>query len=407
MIKLRDYQERLSSEASVILEKYWIVLLSAEVRTGKTFMALATIKKSWYKNALFLTKKKAISSIEDDYQHYKNDFNLTITNYENIHNIEWTFDIVVCDEVHWKTAWFPKPNKAYKAIKKDYHKIPKILLSWTPLIESASKAYPIFSLYKDWPWKEYANFYKWFKIYWIPKKIYTAYWETADYKTVKYDDVIDKLKHLILTFTQKEAWFDTEITEHILEVDMKPETYAMADRIVRDKVIEWKNDVLIADTWAKLQSVLCQLYSGTIKLDSWNAIIIDDTKAKFVKNYFKGKKIAIMYNFIKEKELLMNVFWDTITDDLEEFKTTNKSFLWQIVSTREWVSLREADALIFYNMPFSWTSFVQWRDRLSHMERLENNVYIICAKWWIEKKIYDVVRKKQTFSNKIFKTHYA
>jgi hypothetical protein len=74
----------------------------------------------------------------------------------------------------------------------------------------------------------------------------------------------------------------------------------------------------------------------------------------------------------------------------------------QIVANREWISLREADALVFYNIPFSWTSFVQWRDRLSYLWRKENNVYFVCADWWLEEKILKVVREKKNFTSKIF-----
>jgi hypothetical protein len=184
---------------------------------------------------------------------------------------------------------------------------------------------------------------------------------------------------------------------------MKDETYKIIDKLKKDKVIIWENDTLLADTSVKLQICLHELYSWTIKLESWKAIITDYSKWEFIKKYFEWKKIAIMYNFVKEKELLKDIFWENITDDLEEFNKTNKNYFWQIVSNREGVSLKEADALIFYNIPFSWTSFVQWRDRMSYLWRKENNVYIICAEWWIEEKIYKVVKEKQNFTNKIFK----
>lgn len=406
MIKLRDYQEEISDKAADKLRKLKIVMLAMSVRTWKTFTALATIEKYWAKNVLFLTKKKAISSIEDDYSHYKDKFNLTVINYESVHKVEWKFDLLVCDESHWTLSWFPKPSKTNKEVKKRFSKLPLILLSWTPLIESAWKAYPQFNISENSPFKKYTNFYKWFKDYWIPKQIRTAYWMAMDYSETKYDDIMEVLNPYIITYTQKEAWFTTEINEQVLEVEMKPETYWLIKRLIKDRVIEWENDTILADTWVKLQICLHQMFSWTIKLESWNAITIDETKARFIYKKFKWKKIAIMYNFIQEKVLLKEIFWDSITDDLQEFKTTNKSYMGQIVSTREWVSLREADALIFYNIPFSWVSYVQWRDRLSYMWRKENNVYIIAAKRGIEKKIYKVVKNKQTFSNKIFKKEF-
>ena len=45
------------------MNNYKIVYIAAEVRTGKSLMALLTAKKFGAKKVLFLTKKKAIDSI--------------------------------------------------------------------------------------------------------------------------------------------------------------------------------------------------------------------------------------------------------------------------------------------------------------------------------------------------------
>jgi len=62
-MKLRDYQIDIAQQAAKILKEKYIVYISAEVRTGKTLMALNTCKLYNAKNVLFLTKKKAIDSI--------------------------------------------------------------------------------------------------------------------------------------------------------------------------------------------------------------------------------------------------------------------------------------------------------------------------------------------------------
>ena len=66
-MKLRPYQEKLSTKAVEILNQKKIVYLAMEVRTGKTLTALNTAKLFGATNVLFLTKKKAISSIQWDY----------------------------------------------------------------------------------------------------------------------------------------------------------------------------------------------------------------------------------------------------------------------------------------------------------------------------------------------------
>ena len=74
MYKLRDYQVNLSSKANDILTKYKIVYLAMEVRTGKTLTALKTAELYGAQKVLFLTKKKAISGIYEDYLNFKFDF---------------------------------------------------------------------------------------------------------------------------------------------------------------------------------------------------------------------------------------------------------------------------------------------------------------------------------------------
>ena len=67
---LRDYQKELSQKAVEILRSKNIVYLSMEVRTGKTLTSLETAKLYGAKRVLFLTKKKAIQSILDEYNNF-------------------------------------------------------------------------------------------------------------------------------------------------------------------------------------------------------------------------------------------------------------------------------------------------------------------------------------------------
>ena len=51
-----------------------------------------------------------------------------------------------------------------------------------------------------------------------------------------------------------------------------------------------------------------QLCSGTIKFESGNSMVIDLSKAKFIKNKFKKMKIGIFYKFKEELNALKEVF---------------------------------------------------------------------------------------------------
>jgi hypothetical protein len=67
--------------------------------------------------------------------------------------------------------------------------------------------------------------------------------------------------------------------------------------------------VILADTMVKEKQKCHQLFSWTIKFESGNTKIIDDTKALFIKEKFKKNKIGIFYNFKAERELLKQVYW--------------------------------------------------------------------------------------------------
>jgi hypothetical protein len=75
----------------------------------------------------------------------------------------------------------------------------------------------------------------------------------------------------------------------------------------------------------------------------------------------------------------------------------------QVVSGREWISLKAADSLVFFNIAFSALSYWQARDRLSTMDRLENDVYWIFSEWWLEWDIYEAVQNKKDFTTKMYR----
>jgi hypothetical protein len=133
-------------------------------------------------------------------------------------------------------------------------------------------------------------------------------------------------------------------------------------------------------------------------------MVIDYSKALYIMEKFKGKKIGIFYKFVAELDALRTAYSsDTLTTDLEEFNTTDKSIALQIVSGREGISLRNAEFIVFYNIDFSATSYWQARDRMTTMERKFNKVYWVFSKGGIEQDIYKQVLKKKNFTLSHFK----
>ena len=80
-MKLREYQAEIVEKSLPILNKYKFVYLAMEVRTGKTATSLSMVSSLPVSNCLFVTKKKAISSIESDFQKLQLNYNLLVINY--------------------------------------------------------------------------------------------------------------------------------------------------------------------------------------------------------------------------------------------------------------------------------------------------------------------------------------
>jgi hypothetical protein len=266
----------------------------------------------------------------------------------------------------------------------------------------------LFTLSNHSPFKEYKNFYQWANEYVNIKLKYLGYAQVKDYSDARKKDFWHHIRYHILTITQNEAGFKTYVKEHVLKVKMKPITYAITDKLVKDLVVtsSTSGKQIIADTGVKLQQKIHQLFSGTIKYEDGSIQIIDNSKAEFIKEKFKGKKIAIFYNFIAELEMLKDCFGSNLTTDLDDFNATNKNIALQIVSGREGISLAKADYLIFLNLQFSAVSFWQSRDRLTTMERRSNDIYWIFADGGIEESIYKRVQNKKDYTLSCFRKDF-
>jgi|TARA_B110000967_G_scaffold202464_1_gene241363 hypothetical protein len=402
-MEFRDYQLEMIKKAKPLLEKDRFVYLAMEVRTGKTLTSLGVSALLPVQNLLFITKKKAIGSIEDDYKMLNPSYKITVINYESLHKIDQKgWDMVVCDESHGMGA-FPKRNKRSTQVKSLILKNNPyvIFLSGTPTPESYSQMYHQVSIMKNHPFKEYTTFYKFAKKYVNITQRKINSFLINDY-SCGLDTIISEMKPHTLSYTQKEAGFKVKTTEHVIEVDMLPITYQLAKNLTKNLVIEGKDDVILADTPVKLMMKLHQIYSGTVKFESGNSMVLDYSKAEFIHDNFIDIKIGIFYKFKQELVALQKIYGDQLCTDLETFKSTDKSIALQIVSGREGISLKEAKILVYYNIDFSATSYWQSRDRMTTKDRLENDVYWIFSKGGIEHDIYQSVIKKKNYTLRHF-----
>jgi hypothetical protein len=394
---LRDYQNDLARKAVQLLEQFKIVYLAMQTRTGKTLTALTAANDYKAKNVLFVTKKKAIPSIQKDYNAGCFEFDITVINYESVHKVEGQFDLIICDEAH-ALGQFPKPNNRCKAMKKIAIYKPIIYLSATPSPESYSQLFHQLWISSYSPLNRYITFYKFAYDFVSIKKKYVYNRELNDYSDCNREKLWANIKHLFLTYTQKDAGFTVEINEKILIVPMPNNLLEIIRTINKESVYISEELEIVADTAVKVMQKVHQLSSGTV-IDENGYNIVSDYKAQFLKKQFSAQKLAIFYKFKSELEMLKGVF-ENSTDVAEDFQSGKYNvFVGQFVSAREGIRLDQADAIIFFNIDFSFLSYEQARNRIASFERKQTAIlYWVFSDNGIEKRIYKAVKNKEDYT---------
>lgn len=464
MIQLRQYQQDIHDAAVGLLRQHHIAYIAAEMRTGKTLTALSIARTMDYKRVLFFTRKKALTSINKDYEQGKFTFQFKALNYEalgkyasvsesetdsdrvstdfNIRIFASEYflpDLVILDEAHG-LGQYPTQARKVKGLKAISEAIDIIYLSGTPSPESYSQLYHQFFISSFSPFLQWKNFYEWaggtFKKTpsggkemilegFVNKK--TTYFfgrQQPDYSDADKEKVFSYCQHLFITMSQKEAEFKQEVRDILLPVKMKHTTYLLANRLLKDKLVRGNDkSIVMGDTVVKLQQKLHQIYSGTviaeILFDEQGnnltepekvAKIFDNSKAEFIKHHFEGQKIAVFYVFKAELDLLILTFGhDKMAFTPEDFEARPDSvFVSQIQSGREGIDLKAADALVFLNIAFSAVSYSQGRQRHNFRDRqtVAPAYFIVCADG-IEQKIYNRVIDKQDYTVEYFKQDFG
>lgn len=405
----RDYQIDISTRAAEIISKHGLVYLAMQVRTGKTATALLTAEYLGSGRVLFVTKKKVIDGILADHKALGVSFEIAITNYEQLHNLNYKADLIIVDESHC-LGQYPKPAQKVKILKELCKGKPIIYLSGTPTPESYSQLFHQFYISNFSPFRKYVNFYKWAADYVDIKKKYYSGLAVNDYSNANQTKIKAMTDHLFISFTQAEAGFKQDVQEIVQMITMQPSTYYLTDKLKKDRIFYGKDgNVVLADTGAALMSKLHQCYSGTVIDQKEEGLIFDRSKAYWIKDHFKGKKIAIFYKYKAEEIMLYLTFgYDKFTSDPAEFaKSDSKWFISQISSGREGINLSSAEALIMLNIDFSAVSYWQARARMQSKDReTPAIVYWLFADGGIEERIYKMVKDKKDYTLSYFKQDF-
>jgi hypothetical protein len=97
---------------------------------------------------------------------------------------------------------------------------------------------------------------------------------------------------------------------------------------------------------------------------------------------------------------MLKMAFPDYTDNAFDFQNGKGNvFLGQFVSAREGIRLDNADAIIFFNIDFSFLSYEQARNRIVSFEREKEAVlYWLFSDIGIEPKIYKAVNNKKDYT---------
>lgn len=401
--KLFGYQSDTKNKLLRILEKFGIAYLAGEVRTGKTLTSLRTaddflpIGKD---KILIITSKKAMIDIKQEVKDSGIQLKVEIINFESVHKaLIKVPDFLIIDEAH-RLGAFPKPGKIAKVIRQRFHGVPTILMSGTPSPESYCQLFHQFWVTGKGPWKQFKSFYKFANVYVDKETIYIGMGHNPiDYSHAK-SSVLRMFKEYRVTMTQEQAGFKGKVIEQVHHVTIPHPIALQLSVLNKTKLLEIPE--LVADTAAKMKSYFHQMTSGTVIDIDQKQHVLSKYKIEYIKRKFQNKKLAIYYVYRKEGDLLKKAFPQWTNDPKDFKKSKTKTFICQIQSGREGISLATADCIVFYNISYSAVSY--WQARARGQTRAGDNCYIhwIFSSTGFEDSVYQIVQDKKDFTTKHF-----
>jgi hypothetical protein len=392
-MKPRESQIRMAERAFAVLKANALVYLAAEERTGKTLASILVAEKCTTVNrVLVVTKKKALDGWRDTLKKFKHTKQYTVTNYHQAKKVNGKdLDLVILDEAHNYIASSPKPSGLWKTIKPLTKNLPLIYISATPHAQGYQQLFHQLALSSWSPWVDYINFYKWFKDYGVPNKIWIQGQMKETYTKTKEELIRQETNHLFITATRRELGFEHEPEDKLHYITLKKATKQLYNDLMKKRLAEMEGEMLVCDTPMKLRVSLHMLEGGVAKIED-KYIVLDNTEKidYIIREWGDTNDMVIFYHYIAEGEKLRKIF-------------ANAEIL-QGTSYAEGVDLSKYKHLIVYSQDFSTAKHTQRRARQANFKRKEAITvhYLVVEKAISEQAYHTVSVNKTNFVDSVF-----
>jgi len=396
-MKLYPHQEELVLDLEA--GKRYIV---SGCRTGKTRPAIEFMRR--YGNVLVLTKKAAIGGWESELSAMGVE-SFTVVNYEKLRTKGWdwvkTWGGLILDEIHAGVATYAKPNLVCKAMKNLRVSGPRIGVSATPCPESYSQLFHQARCLELPIWREYKNFYAWFREYGIPSQIKVNNRMIETYRKVK-QQAWDEFAEFCSILNRAEVIPDfVEADDCIVRIE-SDEALSLCREIRKEMILEAFGSVIVADTPMAVAQKCQQICAGVVLDENGEPVVLGAWKADWIRENFEGKRVAILTTFRAEVDLIDP---EKKFRDVESFQRGEVD--WVVGNVRRLargVDFSMAESLVITGCPWSAEAFLQSRERLLRRDRTKvAKVYFPVISGGIDEKIYKVVAgEKRDFNARIY-----
>jgi len=285
--------------ALATMRKYGLAYLAWEERTRKSGTALWVVEHASVKTCLIVTKKKAMVGWEEHLAKHSTTKSYEVINYESLHKISGSYDLIILDEAHNSISAYPKVSAAWKKLFPICKGKPILYLSATPYAENIGLIYHQFKLSK-WSPISYKSFYDFHRAYGIPDMAYTPT-PRETYKKYETELVLDKIKHLFSFKKRSDVGIEYEPEINLIEIELAETTKVLIKTWIKDKLLTIGDTTIPNDSPGIARSVHYQLESSTIKDIGF---LPSKEKLNYIKANYDLNTTVFMAHFILERELM-------------------------------------------------------------------------------------------------------
>lgn len=438
MSVLMPHQKTVVDQIRDVLIHKGICLLAGETRSGKSLCALA-VGLGLKGPVLFVTKKKAIGSVEGDLARLGGG-DVTVINSESLHKVEqrlWA--LVVVDECHHGVSGYPRPSKAWKAVKRQISASGAyvLLMSGTAAIESKAQLFYEFALGGSrGPWGRYRDFYSWwhhpghykdgrtcggYGVVGATKKTGRGgpAWsagEVTDYSQVRECRVDKDLEGYVVTMTREDAGHKV-LEATVLPVELENEELAkLIRKVKRDKVVEVGGETYAFDKGPAQVLQACHMIAGgTMPVGDGSAMRLPDEfdpmyRVRWIAEGIRpGRSYVVLTHYVEERAFVEEGLRDMGVDvigSLEWLEYVGTGvFVGSLGSLAEGVDMSWlTGSMILYSLSFSGSKFSQVCDRQLKFNRVSPaKVAVPLLKGGVDSAVLGAVRMKKNYNATMFK----